>query len=196
MVRINKIYTRTGDDGKTWVVGKERVSKTSKQICAIGDVDELNAWIGKVRTIACKLSKNVISPILEDIQQTLFDIGAVLACAEGESHPSIQPIDPNSPKELEDTIDKLTENLPELRSFVLPGGDELLDALHIARTICRRAERTILDYSVESSVDSNIKIYLNRLSDLLFAMARWEADGSKIKELLWIPLAQRKVEKK
>jgi len=185
MVKINKIYTRTGDTGETGLIGGARVQKDSQRVEAYGEVDELNALIGWVRTLADKGSVAALSPKLAEIQQSLFDLGSELAPPPGAAWPGMIVITDKQIKELEGWIDELIVDVPELRSFVLPGGTELNAALHIARTVCRRVERAILRLSRLESVSNTLLIYVNRLSDLLFAMARYESKRSNTPEYLW-----------
>lgn len=191
MVRINKIYTKTGDDGTTGLVGGSRVDKDSLRVECYGDIDELNSLLGWVHTLAIDNRVNSITEKLDQIQQELFDIGAELATPPGVPPgmrgPGSIPTDSSQVARLEQQIDELTENLPELTSFVLPGGTPLNSALHLARTVCRRAERKIVSLNRSEPVNLQLRIYLNRLSDLLFAMARFESFRSKVPEKLWVP---------
>ena len=175
MVKINKIYTRTGDTGETGLVGGVRVAKDSLRVTAYGDVDELNSHLGACRTLAASQNRIALTDKLEQIQNELFDIGAELATPPEKPWPGMVCVGLDQVVRLEQWIDKLTENIPELRSFVLPGGTELNSALHLARTVCRRAERTIIKLSRSESVSKELVAYINRLSDLLFAMARFES---------------------
>ena len=161
MLRLTKIYTRTGDTGSTGLVGKKRVSKDSPRIWAIGTVDELNAAIGLARALKP-------DPILAGIQNDLFDLGAELAGAP----PRIRQ---SHIAELEKRMDKLNAKLGPLREFVLPGGTPVGAQLHVARTICRRAER----FCVRLKPAGLVVPYLNRLGDALFVLARWANCGKK-----------------
>jgi cob(I)alamin adenosyltransferase len=198
MVKINRIYTRTGDDGSTGLVGGERVAKDSLRVEAYGEVDELNSALGVARTLAEKIlvsEKNnpedtKLKQLLEQIaslQNELFDLGAELATPPGKEWPTMKVISGGHIERLESWIDEHTKNIPELRSFVLPGGTELNAALHLARTICRRAERRVLTLSRQEKVSAHALTYLNRLSDLLFAMARAESHRAGSPEYLWKP---------
>jgi len=183
VVKINKIYTRTGDDGTTGLVGGSRIAKDSVKVQAYGEVDELNSWIGLLRTTADKGS--AITPLLAKIQNDLFDIGAELATpVDGRKTTQITAA---HAAHLEKSIDQLNQGLAELRSFVLPGGNDLNAFCHIARTVCRRAERSVLSLGRDEKVSEPITIYLNRLSDLLFVMARFAAKESGEQEYLWAP---------
>lgn len=186
MVKINKIYTRTGDDGSTGLVGGKRVRKDSLRIEAIGDVDELNSIIGIILTTASKLGGE-LPDLLAQIQNELFDVGALLATDSKEMLDKLAPITSAQVSRLEHIIDAQTKDLPELRSFVLPGGTELNAFLHLARAVCRRAERRAVKLAGSELVAPNVVIYLNRLSDLLFAMARAAAAKEKVPEYLWVP---------
>lgn len=189
MVKINKIYTRTGDDGTTGLVGGARVSKDSERVEAYGEIDELNAYLGVCRTLAEReCSKN--ASLLAQIQNTLFDLGSELATPAGQTWEGMITVHGDHVQQLERWIDQLTADLPELRSFVLPGGNDLNGYLHIARTICRRAERRILRLQRSEDVSKEVIAYVNRLSDLLFAMARSESARIGTPEYLWQPGAK------
>jgi cob(I)alamin adenosyltransferase len=170
-----KIYTRTGDQGQTGLYGGTRVSKADPRVAAYGDVDELNACLGIVRAQG-ELAEDIVT-LLEQLQKDLFAIGARLA------NPSDKPsrrstmddrrstIDAADVVRLEASIDRLEAELPPLRRFILPGGSRAGALLHFSRTVCRRAERAIVSLGTEQ-VDQHLVIYVNRLSDLLFVMAR------------------------
>lgn len=185
MVKINKIYTRTGDTGETGLVGGARVQKDSPRVEAYGEVDELNSLIGWARTLADREKADTLSSKLGEIQQSLFDLGSELATPPGASWPGMIVISDAQVTQLELWIDELIADVPELRSFVLPGGTELNAALHIARAVCRRVERAIVRLSRAETVSQTLRIYVNRLSDLLFAMARHESHRTKTPEYLW-----------
>ena len=198
MVKINRIYTRTGDDGSTGLVGGDRVPKDSLRVEAYGEVDELNAALGIARTCAEKGLKTENAEkfrtkgaqLLEQIsllQNELFDLGAELATPPGKEWPTMATISASQVERLEHWIDDHTKDIPELRSFVLPGGTDLNASLHLARTICRRAERRVLTLSRHEKVSALALTYLNRLSDLLFAMARAESHRTGTAEYLWEP---------
>jgi cob(I)alamin adenosyltransferase len=187
LVKINKIYTRTGDTGETGLVGGARVAKDSLRVEAYGAVDELNSHLGACRTLAQAQKRTGLTDKLEQIQNELFDIGAELATPPDKHWPGMICVGTEQVARLEQWIDQLTENIPELRSFVLPGGSELNSALHLARTVCRRAERTIVKLSRTESVSKELIVYINRLSDLLFAMARFESHTAGLAEYLWKP---------
>lgn len=187
MVKINKIYTRHGDDGTTGLVGGARVTKDSLRVESFGDVDELNSYLGWARTLCERDGVTALTEKLTTIQNTLFDLGSELATPPGSEWPGMKTVQERHAQQFEEWIDKLTEGLPELRSFVLPGGSELNSILHVARTVCRRAERTALKLSRHEQVSKFAIMYLNRLSDLLFAMARFESHRSGKPEYLWVP---------
>jgi cob(I)alamin adenosyltransferase len=179
-VRINRVYTRTGDDGTTALVGGKRVPKDSPRIEAYGTVDELNACMGLVRTAleASKAGKR-LGPIVARVQNELFNLGAHLATSD-EARWSKQPA------VAERHIEAL-EALPELRSFILPGGGASSSAFHLARTVCRRTERLVVSLGrLEKIGDEPVK-YLNRLSDALFVFGRWACWKDGEDEPLWEP---------
>ncbi len=168
------IYTRTGDDGDTALFGGGRVPKSDKRVEAYGDVDELNSFVGLALT---SLADTEVRRGLLLIQNDLFALGANLATPEGDGSRS-QPQTPDVPitrvETMEQWIDQATEELPELRQFVLPGGTEAAALLHVCRSVCRRAERAVVALGQAETLDDGIVPYLNRLSDLLFVWARLE----------------------
>ena len=177
MVTLNKIYTRTGDKGETFLVGGLKVAKHSLRPDAFGEVDELNSIIGIVRTYISKDKQSELNDILERIQNELFDLGADLATPE---------ISKDSDKVLRITSSQVKRLENELKSFVLPGGSKLSSWLHLARTATRRAERKITKLASEEGINNEVIIYINRLSDLLFVMARHCNDNVKA-DILWQP---------
>ncbi|MDB5695412.1 MAG: cob(I)yrinic acid a c-diamide adenosyltransferase [Sphingomonas bacterium] len=182
MVKLNKIYTRTGDDGTTGLVDGSRVAKASALIAAIGDVDEANSAIG----LAVLHADDATATALRRIQNDLFDLGADLAtplAIDGALR-----IVPAQIERLEAEIDAMTARLQPLTSFVLPGGTAAASALHLARAITRRAERQAV--AVEPPVGAGALAYLNRLSDWLFCAARRANDGGA-SDILWVPGAER-----
>ena len=187
MVTLNKIYTRTGDDGTTGLIGGERVNKTDPRVGAYGDVDELNSHIGLCATLAIKPDFVSLSEKLLIIQNELFDVGSQLACHEAYGHPSIPKTERHHIERLESWIDELNAPLSQLPSFVLPGGTLLNSHLHIARTVARRAERSILALHEHAPVSAEIRHYINRLSDLLFVMSRSACHLAGAPEILWKP---------
>lgn len=181
-----KIYTRTGDDGRTGLFGGGRVPKDHARVEAYGTVDELNAVLGWALTLHLASSTR---ERLETIQHDLFALGATLAtppAAEGRSRPLIPGLPTGRVEEMEGWMDDADETLPELKAFVLPGGNEAASALHVARTVCRRAERSVVRLSGLDDVDPDITRYLNRLSDLLFTLARLENHRGGGREVEWV----------
>ena len=187
MVILNKIYTRTGDKGETVLVGGLKVAKHSLRPDAFGEVDELNSIIGIVRTYISKDEQSELNDILERIQNELFDLGADLATPEiRKDSDKVLRITSSQVKRLENEIDRFNKDLNELKSFVLPGGSKLSSWLHLARTATRRAERKITKLASEEGINNEVIIYINRLSDLLFVMARYCNDNGKA-DILWQP---------
>lgn len=191
MVTLNRIYTRTGDDGTTGLIGGERIKKNSTRVAAYGDIDELNSHLGLCTTLASEKA-TVLSEKLLIIQNELFDIGSELACPPSAAHPSIPKTTEQQVNRLELWIDELNASLPQLASFVLPGGSPLNSHLHIARAVARRAERSILELSDSEPVAQEVRHYINRLSDLLFVMSRTAATLTGTPEVLWTPGSTRK----
>ncbi len=184
-----KIYTRTGDKGQTSLVTGKRVSKASDRVDTYGTVDELNSAIGvaiaEISNVKYQISN--VKKELEDIQHDLFEIGAVLATPEKSTKHTAPSTLGKRALEFERVIDKLTMTLPPLKNFILPGGGKAGVFLHMARTVCRRAERRIIALSEKEAVDDEIVKYFNRLSDLLFTMARFVNQKDKKKETVWRP---------
>ena len=182
MIKLNKIYTKTGDTGDTALGNGERVSKDSLRVTAYGEVDELNASIGIITNFADLDLKNK----LIDIQNDLFDVGADLCRPNSAEKNTKLKITQNHISALEAEIDKMNEKLEPLNSFVLPGGSKTATFLHFSRTICRRAERSIVSLRDQERINDHALVYLNRLSDWLFVASRIEnKNGSS--ELLWRP---------
>lgn len=192
MVRITKVYTRTGDDGKTSLAGGQRIAKTSTRIEAYGTIDELNAHLGLVAETlrADSDGKALLSSILI-IQNELFDLGAQLAVLPENRREDTPRIYPEQVRRLEKEMDEFNSQLPALKSFVLPGGGELAARLHVARTVCRRAERELLRLHDAEPLSEQEIAYLNRLSDWLFVAARFAAKLSAVPETLWRPGGSR-----
>jgi len=188
MVRITKVYTRTGDRGSTALVGGERVSKADPRVEAYGTVDELLTFLGSA---AESLRGEEVLQELRDqvlrIQNELFDLGSRLATPEEVARESSPKILAEDVKRLEDELDSMNGALPTLTSFVLPGGGEASARFHLARTVCRRAERTVLRLEQSETVEEQTIPYLNRLSDWLFVAARHVATLQSIEETLWRP---------
>ncbi len=192
MVTLNKIYTRTGDGGSTRLATGAPVSKASLRVEAYGGVDETNAAIGQARQHTA--SDSTLDAMLERIQNDLFDLGADLATPEQHGKPEWEPLRilENQVTRLEQEIDLLNGEMQPLTSFVLPAGSPAAAALHVARTVCRRAERTCVALAATEGeiVGAPAIKYLNRLSDLLFVAARWSNDKGKA-DVLWTPGATR-----
>lgn len=187
MVKLDKIYTRGGDSGKTSLGGGERVDKHNPRVSAYGTADEANAVIGLARLTANK----EIDAMLARIQNDLFDLGADL-CRPTDTKNKISAlrISETQVQRLENEIDDLNERLKPLTSFVLPGGNEIAAWLHLGRTVIRRCERLITELAANEDVNPLAIKYINRLSDHLFVLARTANDGGK-KDVLWIPGANR-----
>ncbi|ENZ83066.1 MULTISPECIES: cob(I)yrinic acid a,c-diamide adenosyltransferase [Caulobacter] len=192
MVTLNRIYTRTGDDGSTRLATGAPVSKASTRVEAYGGVDETNAAVGQARQHTA--GDAVLDPILERVQNDLFDLGADLATPEQHGKPEWEPLRilDSQVERLEREIDLLNAEMAPLSSFVLPAGSPAAAALHVARTVCRRAERTCVALAgLEGEIVGQPAIkYLNRLSDLLFVAARWSNDRGRA-DVLWNPGATR-----
>ena len=188
MVRINQVYTRTGDDGTTGLVGGARVPKDSPRIESYGTVDELNATVGLVRTaLPRSKAQEALDPILRRVQNELFNLGAELATPDEARRARSPAVAERHVAALEREIDALNEHLPELRSFVLPGGGEVSAFLHLARTVCRRAERLVIALGRAEPLGPFAAMYLNRLSDALFVFGRFAAHADGQPEPLWEP---------
>lgn len=181
-----KIYTKTGDRGTTSLIGGTKVAKSHLRIESYGTVDELNSYIGLCRDL---LAGEKGKQVLQEIQDRLFTIGAALACdPEKERKMLIPDLHEEDIVYLEKEIDRMNEALPEMKSFVLPGGHPTVSHLHIARCVCRRAERGIVRLEQESmEVEATILKYLNRLSDYLFVLARYEGMELNAPEIPWKP---------
>ena len=172
-MRITKVYTRSGDEGQTSLGTGERVSKVSPRVCAYGEVDELNSFLGLART---KIADPELLKLLERIQNELFVLGADLAVpspdpAQGESDRQ-RRISQAEIEGLEKAIDRYNETLPPLQEFILPAGNEAGAILHVARAVARRAEREVVSLAQTEKLNPHVLVYLNRLSDLLFVLAR------------------------
>jgi cob(I)alamin adenosyltransferase len=188
-MRITKVYTRTGDKGKTRLAGGQQVWKDSLRVEACGTVDELNASLGVVRAMWLADAKGPIRGQIERelrwMQNKLFDIGGLLATKPGQSFPNMPSVDAEDVTRLEDLIDGWQQELQPLTEFILPGGGTIASSLHLARTICRRAERCCVSLMRKEKVEQAVMIYLNRLSDALFVLSRWIAHRLGQQELLW-----------
>lgn len=189
MVRINRVYTKAGDQGQTALVGGQKVSKASPRVDCYGAVDELNAALGLVRTsLEGSPANQELGPIVARVQNELFNLGAELATPDAERRARSPAVEERHVTALEAEIDRLNEDLPELRSFILPGGGWVSAYFHLARTVCRRAERLAVGL-VESGEEVGAQCipYLNRLSDALFVFGRYAAKADGKAEPLWEP---------
>ena len=182
MIKLNKIYTKTGDGGDTALGDGERVLKDSLRVSAYGNVDELNASIGIITLYA----NTELKRKLKNIQNDLFDIGADLCVPISEKNKDRLRLSTNQIETLELEIDEMNSILEPLNSFVLPGGCRSATFLHMARTICRRAERSVVSLRSQEEINNNTLIYLNRLSDWLFVASRVENQENS-SEVLWAP---------
>ena len=186
MVKLNKIYTRTGDDGTTGLVSGERRRKDDPRLVAIGSVDEANAALGLVRLHA----EGALDDLLARVQNDLFDLGADLATPDGVSGFTPLRIVASQVTALEAALDDYNDAMSPLTSFILPAGTALSSHLHMARTIVRRAERDAVALQAREAVNAEAVKYLNRLSDLLFVLARHANDDGR-SDVLWVPGGSR-----
>ncbi|HYC57283.1 MAG TPA: cob(I)yrinic acid a,c-diamide adenosyltransferase [Candidatus Binatia bacterium] len=190
-IRINRVYTRTGDDGTTGLVGGKRVPKDDPRIASYGEVDELNSVLGVVRALLAEApyqgsaAAERIDGVLGFVQQELFDLGSELATPPESEYDGMIRMGVANIARLESWMDELAPDLPELKSFVLPGGGSAGAMLHVARTVCRRAERLATSLMREGACSPDAARYLNRLSDLLFVQSRWIAHATGHGEVLW-----------
>lgn len=177
-----KIYTKKGDKGHTSLMDGKIVKKHNLSVDAYGTIDELNSFIGLLKDY---LIDNKIKVILNNIQLNLFSIGSILAAGKNNIKSSKVKIDKKDVLDLESHIDKLNEDLPELKNFIIPGGLKTSSYSHVCRSICRRAERKISELNKDISVDSNILAYVNRLSDFFFILSRHLKHSEGISESNW-----------
>lgn len=189
-MRITKVYTRTGDAGKTRLAGGQQVWKDSLRVEAYGAIDELNASVGVVRVMNDEMVKHheqaeQLEHELRWVQNKLFDLGGILATAPGQEFKNMPQVTGQDVTRLEKLIDRCQKDLAPLKEFILPGGGKVSGFLHQARTICRRAERLCVRLSREEPVDPAIIKFVNRLSDTLFVLARWVAKTQGEPEFLW-----------
>ena len=182
MARLTNIVTRTGDDGTTGLAGGQRVSKDSPHVWAYGTVDELNSAIGVARSLN---SDPDLDTRLRHIQNDLFNLGGELATPPDKLQEGVPRIEGRHVVDLEKLVEELTKKLGPLQEFILPGGSPVGAQLHVARTICRRAERFCVRLSKEEKVGEFVTPYLNRLSDALFTLARWSNKKAGAKETYW-----------
>mgnify|MGYP001788408410 CR=1 FL=1 len=180
-----KIYTKTGDTGQTALIGGTRVLKSHSRVSAYGTVDELNSWIGLLRDQAVIQPSEKVVILL--IQDRLFIMGSLLAADPEKSRMKLPELSIDDVLILETEIDRMDALLPQLKNFILPGGHQSVSFCHLARCICRRAEREVVSLSTETLVDPMIIIYLNRLSDFLFTLARYWSMVAGAEEIPWIP---------
>jgi len=179
-----RIYTKTGDKGNTPLLGGKKVLKSNYRIEAYGTIDELNSFLGLLR------DHDVNKPyreILIKIQERLFTIGSILASDPGKSKVKIPALSEDDVHFLESSIDEMDEKLPEMRFFVLPGGHEAVSVCHIARTVCRRAERRVVELREKEQMPEILLVFLNRLSDFLFVLARSITQKVGAEEIPWKP---------
>lgn len=189
-----KIYTKTGDSGTTALFGGSRVKKYNLRIESYGTVDELNSYIGLIKD---QNISNTIKNSLLKIQNELFTLGAMLATPpdketlkSGKERLNIPKIDENSIQFLENEIDKMDAELPQMTHFILPGGHQAVSFCHVARCVCRRAERLSVELNDQENINNDILKYLNRLSDYLFVLARKLSKDLAVEEIKWIPTKQ------
>lgn len=187
-IALNRIYTKRGDAGETGLVGGQRVPKDARRIEAYGTVDELNAFVG-IAAVSCAEDPRLapLGAILLRVQHELFNLGSILATQPQDVHPKQARITAAEIVRLEKEIDAMNEDLAPLRSFVLPGGTRVNAELHVARTVCRRAERLLVGFAREESAPPEAIQYLNRLSDALFVWSRWANHVLGVAEVLWEP---------
>jgi len=189
MVRLSKIYTKKGDKGTTALVGGERVSKVDIRLEACGTIDELNSFVGVIRTYAKQCSNQEVMEeterSLKQIQNDLFDIGSLVATAPGSKLDGLRELQPEHVAFLEERMDEYQKILEPLPSFVLAGGSILNAHAHVARSVCRRAERILWKLNEEAPVAEVLLQYINRLSDYLFVYSRWVARIAGEIEFLW-----------
>ncbi len=179
-----KIYTKTGDKGQTSLLGGTRVSKGHERIEAYGTVDELNSWIGLLRDQHVNLSR---APELKAIQDLLFTIGATLATEPSKSNIIRPDVTEADIEQLEHAMDMMDSQIEPLRNFILPGGHQSVSFAHLARTVCRRAERQVIRLNDHDPVDGLVIQYLNRLSDYLFVLGRLMTKDLGVQEVVWAP---------
>jgi cob(I)alamin adenosyltransferase len=177
-----KIYTKTGDKGLTSLIGGTRVPKSSLRIECYGTVDELNSHIGLVRDQEVNAGRR---PLLKEIQDRLFTMGSALAADPEKSKMKLPDLHAADVTLLEDEMDRLNLDLPELRAFILPGGHPAVSHAHVARCVCRRAERLVIHLAEDAFVAELVVVYLNRLSDFLFVLSRAMAHDLGVEEVTW-----------
>ena len=186
-VAINRVYTRGGDRGQTRLVGGQARQKDDLRIECFGTVDELNSIVGAARLSCIESGHEALAATLHGVQNALFNLGSLLATLNEDLHPQQPQVTAADVSNLEALIDQYNEGLPTLKSFVLPGGSRANVELHLARTVCRRAERLCVRLSREEEIGAQVIPYLNRLSDALFVWSRWVIVNAGGVEHLWTP---------
>ncbi len=188
-MRIDKVYTRGGDKGETSLISGERVSKADPRLECYGTVDELNATLGLVNiALESSAAGSHLLPIISRVQNELFNLGAELGASDPERRAKLPRVEMRHVEALERDIDGVNDELPALKSFVLPGGGAASAAFHLSRTVCRRAERLVVGLAQAEDIGGDLQIqYLNRLSDALFVWGRWCALKDDRPEPLWDP---------
>jgi cob(I)alamin adenosyltransferase len=188
-IRINRVYTRTGDDGSTGLVGGARVAKDSLRVESYGAIDELSSIVGMARVFNSEEPPGPVrfrvEEILRRLQNELFDLGSELATSPDAVYEGMFRVSAADVRALEAAMDECQKDLEPLKSFVLPGGGRVSGLLHVARTVCRRAEREVLRLNREEPVGEFVLAYLNRLSDLFFVLSRWVGNQRGESEYLW-----------
>ena len=186
-MRIDKVYTRGGDKGETSLISGERVSKADPRLECYGTVDELNATLGLVNiALESSAAGSHLLPIIARVQNELFNLGAELGASDPERRAKLPRVEMRHVEALERDIDGVNDELPALKSFVLPGGGAASAAFHLSRTVCRRAERLVVGLAQAEDIGGDLQIqYLNRLSDALFVWGRWCAHKDGRPEPLW-----------
>jgi cob(I)alamin adenosyltransferase len=188
-IRITRVYTRTGDDGTTALVGGARVAKDSQRVECYGAIDELNAIIGLARSCNADAppgpARDKLEDILKRLQNELFDLGSELATPPESEYEGMFKVGADDVRALEQIMDECQRDLEPLQSFILPGGGAVSAFLHQARTVCRRAERDVLRLSRAEEIGEHVLPYVNRLSDLLFVLSRWIGKQRGEREYLW-----------
>ena len=188
-ITINKVYTKTGDRGLTSIVGGHKVSKSNLRVSAFGEIEELNVHIGFcILEIKANVG-NCLSEInyLKRIQHELFNLGNMIATLSQNFNSKMPAINEFDIEYMEGKIDSLNKSLPNLNSFILPGGSDLSLKFHITRSVCRRCERLVVQLSESEKIDNLVIKYLNRLSDFLFVISRWANNMQNVDECIWNP---------
>jgi len=189
-IRINKVYTRKGDSGKTNLIDKKNLLKSDLRVTCYGEVDELNSSLGFCVSLinqSAALQKERLCESIKKIQNDLFNLGTVLAVCDSDKLGDFPKVNQKDIDFLENEIDYYNDSLEELKSFVLPSGTLAGSYFHVCRTVCRRVERWCVNLSQIEKIDTNILKYLNRLSDLLFVLSRWTNKQEGYLEDLWTP---------